>query len=145
MPINQITPQSKVSEYLEKQIALRKKSLISTLKFVGEQCINEARSNGDYMDQTGNLRSSIGYIVVDAGKIISTGGFSKTKSGSEGQSTGKDFAKELVGSRGIVLIVVAGMNYAAYVESERNVITSAELLAERLVPELLRKLGFKVK
>lgn len=142
MPISQQTQMQSIDAFLQAEIAKKKKALINTLKYVGESCINEARSNGDYMDQTGNLRSSIGYIIFDSGNIVKTGGFSQTKSGNEGQKKGKDFANELVSSGGIGLIVVAGMKYAAYVETKRNVLTSAELLAERLVPDLLRQLGF---
>ena len=144
MPIQRKTPMREVSEHLEKELAKRKKVIINTLKYVGEQCINDAKYNGDYMDQTGNLRSSIGYLIVDAGVVVSSGGFDKTKEGGEGQSKGKDFSKQLIDSRGIVLIVVAGMNYAAHVETNRNVISSSELLAERIVPQMLRQLGFKV-
>ena len=47
---------------------------------------------------------------------------------------------------GITLIVVAGMSYAIYVEGRgKNVLTSAELLAERVVPDMLQQLGFTVK
>jgi hypothetical protein len=38
------------------------------------------------------------------------------------------------------------MNYAAYVERNGyNVLTSAELLADELVPKLLKQLGFTTK
>lgn len=144
MPITRITPLSSISDYLAKETEKREKALIRILKYVGEACINEAKHNGDYIDQTGNLRSSIGYVVVKSGSIIYSGGFEKVKKGGKGQSEGKALSKELVDSKGIVLIVVAGMNYAAYVETNRNVISSAELLAENLVPQMLRQLGFKV-
>ena len=65
----------------------------------------------------------------------------------KGKKEGAELLSDLIGrnTQGIVLIVVAGMNYAAYVETNRNVITSAELLAEDLVPKLLRQLGFQVR
>lgn len=38
------------------------------------------------------------------------------------------------------------MNYAAYVEARNyNVITSAELLANKLVPQIMKQLGFKLQ
>lgn len=47
-------------------------------------------------------------------------------------------------SKGIVLIVVAGMNYARYVEKMGlNVLDSSEMLAKKLVPIMLNDLGFK--
>ena len=46
--------------------------------------------------------------------------------------------------KGIVLIVVAGMNYARYVEKMGlNVLDSSEMLAKKLVPRMLKDLGFK--
>ena len=38
----------------------------ATNKFieVGERCIIEARDNGAYTDRTGNLRNSVGYVVL---------------------------------------------------------------------------------
>jgi hypothetical protein len=58
----------------------------------------------------------------------------------------KTFLDELSQKRhkGITLIVCAGMNYASHVEARGyNVLTSAEILSERLVPEMMKKLGFE--
>jgi len=145
MPIKQITPQSEINAYLESELTKKEQAIIKTLKRVGEMCINEARDNGSYLDQTGNLRSSIGYVVVSDGIVVGKSGFSLVKSGKDGQSEGKKFLEEKImeHSRGLVLIIVAGMNYAFYVEKTgRNVLSSAELLAKKKVPELLQKLGF---
>lgn len=147
MPIRQITPKADVEAYLQEQLAKREKSIIKTLNFVGITCINEARTNGDYIDQTGNLRSSIGYAIIQNGVVVNQSRFEQVKDGREGKKEGAELLSDLIGrnTQGIVLIVVAGMNYAAYVETNRNVITSAELLAEDLVPKLLRQLGFQVR
>lgn len=147
MPIRQITPKADVEAYLQDQLAKREKSIIKTLNFVGITCINEARTNGDYIDQTGNLRSSIGYAIIQNGVVVNQSRFEQVKDGREGKKEGAELLSDLIGrnTQGIVLIVVAGMNYAAYVETNRNVITSAELLAEDLVPKLLRQLGFQVR
>lgn len=130
------------SEFLERQLKSYKKKVILLLERIGKKCVNEARTNGDYLDQTGNLRSSIGYAIVEDGKIVSISDFNVVKQGSHGKKEGSDFAKEIAKeyAKGIVLIVVAGMNYAAYVETRRNVLTSSELLAKREVPRLLAKL-----
>jgi hypothetical protein len=40
------------------------------------------------------------------------------------------------------LILVAGKEYAAYVSARYDVLDSAELLAEKLLPGILKKLGF---
>ncbi len=85
-----------------------------------------------FHDQTGNLRSSIGYVVVKDGKPVNVS-FGAVKGGHAGVNEGQRLALQ-VGSRqtdGYALVVVAGMNYAVHVESKgRDVLTSAEKYAE---------------
>lgn len=137
---------SEIDAYLGKKMAEIEQLTIRNLEYVGERCIVEARSNGAYMDQTGNLRSSIGYVIVNNGKIVSISSFEKANGGSSGavgQKDGEAYAKTIAKEfrRGIVLIVVAGMNYASAVSARgKNVIDSAELLAEQLVPTLMARL-----
>lgn len=145
MPIKQITPQAEVDRYLGEQVERIEKQIIYNLSYVGEQCLNEGRSTNSYKDQTGNLRSSIGYVIVKDGNIITTSSFATVKAGHEGTKVGAAYARQLSREfpKGIVLIVVAGMNYAAYVSAKGyNVLDSAELLAEQLVPKLMKQLGF---
>lgn len=147
MGIQRLSTKGAVNEAIEKRINLAKQSIYRVLMRVGEECVNYARTNGGYLDQTGNLRSSIGYAVVDNGKIISSKGFEQIREGVEGAKTGKDFLNEIIAKHGtgISLIVVAGMNYAAYVESRGyDVISGSELEAEKLTPQLLRQLGFNL-
>ena len=118
-----------------------KQRTIRTLAYVGEQCINDGRLKGSYMDRTGNLRSSIGYAIVDDGQIVQMSMNPKTLNGEEGLKEGETYLHRLARehSTGLVLIVVAGMKYAAYVEARGyNVISSAELLAEKLIPQLVK-------
>lgn len=141
------TPLDEIANVIEGKLKAYQKVILNTLNYVGEQCINEARNNGNYLDRTGNLRSSIGYVVIDNGNVYSKSGFNIVKGGSQGKDEGLSYIAELVSrhSQGLVLIVVAGMNYAAYVETKRNVISSAELLSESLVPRMLKSLGFEIK
>lgn len=121
------------------------KLIISQFQYIGEEAVRIARQNGSYNDITGNLRSSIGYAIIKNGVPVTVGAteaFSGTKGdGSAGIAQGQAFLKKIAGrySRGIALIVVAGMNYAVYVESihHKDVLTSAELKAENLVKKLL--------
>jgi hypothetical protein len=147
MPMCQKTPQQAVEEFLSKQLEEREKKLLRTFEYVGVCCVREAKLNPGYIDQTGNLRSSIGYMILKDGKVVSRSGFHQEKEGDDGVKEGKDFLRSLIANnqKGLVLIVVAGMNYAAYVETKRNVLKSSELLAEKLVPKLLRELGLKIQ
>ncbi|MDR1223687.1 MAG: hypothetical protein LBL07_12550, partial [Tannerella sp.] len=91
---------------------------------------------------------STGYIVVADGNVIRMSDFKQVKQGAEGTSDGEAFARQLIGRfpQGICLIVVAGMKYAACVSAKGyNVLDSSELLAEKLVPKMLKQLGFKGK
>jgi len=146
MPIKPITTHQEIMQYLEERIQRNEKVIINTLAYVGETCIKTARIAGNYKDQTGNLRSSIGYVIVKNGSVVFTSGFATEKRGTEGASAGKKFAGEVSGQfpKGLVLIVVAGMKYAAHVSAMGyDVLDSAELRAEMLVPVLMERLGLK--
>ena len=146
-----ITPQfnsNDIERILREKIEKYHQKVIRILKYVGEMCINEAREHGSYQDQTGNLRSSIGYVVLQDGKPIEKGGFAPTERGREkgknGQKEGETFINKVISQypKGFVLVVVAGMKYASYVEARNyNVLSSAELLAEKEVPKLLKALS----
>ena len=147
MLIKLVTPLSEIEAYIDKAAENARNVIIDTLCEVGRRCVREARDNGSYMAQTGNLRSSIGYVVVVDGQIVRKNVVDLVKNGTEGTKEAEAFLERLASehSSGICLIVVAGMNYASYVEGRGyNVLTSAELLAERLVPQLLEQIGFKV-
>lgn len=85
---------------------------------------------GSFNDQTGNLRSSIGYIIVYDGKIVREN-FDHS-GGPIGQKEGRDFAEyqAALNPTGWALITVAGMEYAAFVEAKGyDVITGSTLNA----------------
>lgn len=148
MPIKNLTPEGAISEFIGQQVERVTSALIYNLCAVGEQVLNQARSTNSYKDQTGNLRSSIGYVVAVDGEVVQSSSFEVVKDGADGSMDGKSYALELVKQfpEGIVLIVVAGMNYASYVSAKGyDVLDSSEVLADRLVPEILKQLGFNFK
>lgn len=149
MPGKMITPIKVIGDHIKASVEAKMKVIINTFCYVGEQCIVEARDNGDYTDQTGNLRSSIGYAVLWNGKIIQKECADKVKNGDEGTSKGEKFLSDRIKKaqkKGVVLIVTAGMNYAEYVEAKGyNVLSSAELKAGPLIKQLLTQIGFKIK
>lgn len=149
MPIKRISPKGQSDKFFKNLIQNRIKALIDAFVYVGLECVREARLNRRYTDQTGNLRSSVGFCVLRDGTVIKKSGFEAVKStATVGSAAGKKFLKELIAenSKGIVLIVVAGMSYAKYVEAMGlNVLDSSELLAKKLVSQIMRDLGFKRK
>lgn len=149
-----ITPKkiarSELSKYFAQQMQRINSALLMELQNVGEMCVNHAReidASSGFMDQTGNLRASIGYVIYANGKPIRSN--FKDHQGpdgnnGEGKRSGEALAKEVAGqySKGLVLVVVAGMEYAHYVEAmNRDVLSSAEHLADKLVPSMLKKLS----
>lgn len=136
-----------VEAYLLDNIERIEQVIVRNLSFVGESCLTAARSTNSYKDRSGNLRSSTGYVIVKNGKIISQA-IHAAGSGYDrktGVSEGEKFMREIVRQfpEGIALIVVAGMNYAGYVSAKGyDVLDSAELLAGKLVPQLMTQLGF---
>lgn len=151
MAIKLKTPISEIDRLISQTNQYAKQQMIRALGFLGEKCIIEARDRSQeesWYDQTGNLRSSIGYVIVVDGNIVSTSNFKKVKNGSNGVLEGKALAEKLASNykTGYALIVVAGMHYAAYVEAMDNkvVLTSAELLARRELPGMMRQLKTQI-
>jgi hypothetical protein len=148
MPIKPMTTRAEIVAYLDEQVRRTEQAVLNTLAYVGETCVNIARIGGSYTDQTGNLRSSTGYVLVKNGRVVHASAFEAEKRGGDGASKGRAFAEQKARehTKGIALIVVAGMKYAAYVAaSGRDVLDSAELRADQLVPQLLEQLTKKPK
>lgn len=120
--------------------------LIQLYAYVGEEFVNQARNKKppqSFIDRTGNLRSSIGYVVAVDGEI-KIEDFQIVKNGEEGIARAKELVKEVLSddSAGIVLIGFAGMQYASYVESKGyDVITGSTPKASKILREL--KAGLK--
>lgn len=127
------------------------KKQIARLQRLGEMCLVEARTNKGYMMQTGALLSSTGYEVFVDGVAIHSqfdaASGAESNAAETGIKSGQSIAETIgKGTKGIALVVVAGMNYAAYVEAKGyNVLSSAEHLAERELPRMLEKLISKIK
>lgn len=127
------------------------KKQIDRLQRLGEMCLVEARTNKGYMMQTGALLSSTGYEVFVDGVAIHSqfdaASGAESNAAETGIKSGQSIAESIgKGTNGIALVVVAGMNYAAYVEAKGyNVLSSAEHLAERELPRMLEKLISNIK
>ncbi len=106
---------------------------------MGEDFVTNARQNHEYIDQTGNLTSSIGYVITKNGELIEEN-FEGT---DDGVSAGKKVANDVASrfTRGIALICVAGMSYAAAVESRnKDVITVSSIFASEDLKNTMAKL-----
>lgn len=134
------------------------KMQVETLQELGEKCVTHARRlspDEGFKDQTGNLRSSIGYAIYKDGVCVNSfypvvsgvNDKKKNYSGDEGAKVGREFADQIgAGTKGLILIVTAGMNYAVYVEAKgRDVLASSEILAKRELPRMLDELVKNIK
>lgn len=147
MGIRMTAKLDEIHKVLMKEANRVERLTIRALSYLGEQCVSRVRDregNKSWYDQSGNLRSSVGYVIAYNGNIIQYSDFNQIKQGSEGVSVGKNLAKELVKRypNDYVLVIVAGMNYAEYVERKDNkdVLASTELWAMDQVPKMLEKL-----
>lgn len=112
------------------------------LSRIGEEFVNAARGktskDGSFRDQTGNLRASIGYVIVRNGKAEKT-----VVPGNKpvGNATAKAFAEEMAAKypNGLVLVVFAGMEYAAAVESRGYDVITGSIPLKQEVESLLKE------
>lgn len=145
------TPMSEINAAIQAEKERANMLTIRALSYLGEMCVIEAKNRpqeSSWFDQSGNLRSSIGYVIVHNGKIIQYSEFNQVKQGSDGIKEGKELAAELAKqyNSGYALIVVAGMNYAELVEAmeSKNVLASAELFARQELPRMMVKLKTQI-
>lgn len=117
--------------------------IVKQLEIIGENCINEARKKRSYQDHTGNLRSSVGYLIAVDGKVqrqLFTP-IENANDGDTGVKKAEALARDVIKNypHDIVLILVAGMEYASYVANRGyDVLDSAEILARKLIPKMLK-------
>ena len=147
MPFKFIPPDlNKLHEYFLKEQAKIMESVKEAYYLACMDAVNMAKSTNTYKDRTNNLRSSVGFVLYYNGNLVheyfapsgtgSGGGGNvgfKTKGGSEvsftaksgdnsgsaGMGKAKALAHEVAGRHkdGFVAVIVAGMNYALYVEA----------------------------
>lgn len=148
MGIKMKTPISALQSTIRDAIDDQRTAMIERLRLVGEKAVNVARgyTGKQYTDRTNNLRSSTGFIIVVDGVIYGSSGFVSCGNGADGDgsaggSSGKAYAEGLAAKfpQGIALIVVAGMEYAAFVQNKGyNVLIEAEDFAINEVAKLLK-------
>lgn len=116
------------------------------LNYLGLLCIKRIRDrSGDesWYDQTGNLRSSIGYAIYSYGRKQIESAFDSVLGSSEGSEKGRKMVEDLASkySDTYALVVVAAMEYADYVEAidSKDVLASTEIYAKSEVNRYLEK------
>lgn len=119
----------------------QKNAIRAMLYRVGENYMELAQANATFMNHTFNLRSSIGFAVIEDGAIVSEV-FKVISTGSDGAEAGRIVVSQVVSSmdmkEGFGLIVVAGESYAAAVEAKgRDVISGSGNFIEDMLKAAL--------
>ncbi len=117
------------------------RATLNALCHIGERAYQKAIQSVDYQNDTGNLRSSIGWGVYRDSQKLAQGGFTPIAGGVQGSAIGEALLDKVDKPKGYVLVFVAGMHYATYVEAKgRDVNTSGELLIESLAKDIINQI-----
>ena len=141
--------QKSLERWLEQFQSKAEYKTLVLLQAGGEKFIEVARRSGSYKDQTGNLRSSIGYIIAKDGEVVKEN-FKESDKGTDkttGKYKGRRLAEEVSLSHtgGYILVGVAGMEYAAAVEAKGyEVISGANTQCEKYLRDTLKSVFSKI-
>lgn len=136
------TPSAVVNKKVDSLVSRFEKALVLVLHQLGQELVAIARNQHNYKDQTGNLTNSMSYVIVKGHTIVEVG--------ANGSGEGAEKAMELIhelakkNANNYSLIIVAGMEYAAYVQAKGyNVLLPAELMCNKEFGKRLEQLTKK--
>lgn len=119
--------QNKINAYITRRIEERTNEIVDFLRVKGMEYTRLARqkafasANYVYTNRTWNLVSSVGFGIAKSGLIVESF-FPVLRSGNEGAAKGEKVAeraaKELSGVDEIALVLVAGEDYASFVQAK---------------------------
>ncbi len=136
------TTEQEMTQWLEDFIDDQTMELAVIAAKIGEDALAISRHDHIYTTQTGNLQSSCGFAVTLNGKPFANPGFKADRNGATGAKQGADYLQECLQqklSKGISLIMVAGMDYAGFVEDwGGDVLYSAETYVRQEFNKLIR-------
>lgn len=148
MPVKNNIDAARIRQRIEAAIQNRTRAIVAQLFYIGEECLANARANHLYLNQTGNLCSSIGYCIIVDGEIVHEGEWrqvaGKQGNGQEGKQKGMEYLHRLAAeqpAQGITFMMVAGMPYAQYVEAmSLDVLDTSQQMAETKIKGMLNRL-----
>lgn len=139
-----------VADTIDGFVEEKQTKTFASLQYIGEEIVNKARNTDTYRDKTGNLRSSIGYAVIYNGKLVTRNIEQSPGKGTDKQTgvkTSKNLTDELASlynlegqyDIGFVLVVFAGMEYAAAVESRNYDVITGSLPTDSNLAKILKE------
>ena len=119
--------------------------MIIALVEAGNSIVNIAKDTHTYKNRSSNLEASTGFGVVVKGKLVEYGGFDTSLiGGNVGIEVLKSVVNEIA-DREYAIVVVAGMEYAAYVERCGYVVLdNARYDGESVLSGLLDKIKIEI-
>lgn len=129
------TTEKEIAQWLIDAVDVEMEEAATIASKIGEDALSISRQEHVYKAQTGNLQSSCGFAVTYNGTTTTTTPFTPAPGnnkpdGQTGSQAGKTYLEECLQRRlehGVSLTMVAGMNYAGYVEDwGGDVLKSAE-------------------
>lgn len=141
-----ITPKfnfNDVRRMIAARVARVENTIYERLVMTGEEFVKLARENADFTDRTGNLRGSIGYAIFKNGEEVNSNFTSDSLGAEAANRVITDVSANF--PKGYVLIVVAGMEYAAAVESKGyDVLSNSSIIVEATLKEAFKRIKSKV-
>lgn len=142
-----VTPSLRgIESFFVEVITILNEEIQRTLAYTCEEAVERIRDRSgaeSWNDDTGNLRSSIGYAIYEYGRMKIESQFPIVKEGVEGAAKGKEYINDLAGlySKAYAAVVVAGMDYAEHVENMENkdVLASTHAWAKGVIDERLQR------
>lgn len=146
MSIRLVTSTKALDELFTKAVEIIFERVSYNLNYLGLACVKRIRDRSgkeSWFDQTGNLRSSIGYAIYSYGRKQIESTFESVLGAQEGSNKGRQMVADLAKqySDTYALVVVAAMEYADYVEAidSKDVLASTEIYAKNEVSKYLQK------
>ena len=104
---------------------LLREEILRSLMILGEQSVRRVRDRAgedSWYDDTGNLRSSIGYGVYDHSNIIVTSAFEQVKQGSKGSAEGSRMINEIASEyrKVYALVVIAALGVLLFIRYKKK-------------------------
>lgn len=145
-------PTTANAKELQNKILSQKRNVVrQAFLMAGEDAVTYARDTvNTYLDQTGNLRSSIGFTLAENGVITQSSSFEQIPPKNphkndvyDGGERGREKSLQIVSENktsDFILALVAGMKYAYYVERRFNldVLSGAGLVMEKNLKDYLK-------
>ena len=142
-----VTPKLRsIDEFFVEVIRILNEEIQRTLAYTCEEAVGKIRdrsSEESWIDDTGNLRSSIGYGIYEYGRTVLESAFPVVKEGTEGAAKGREAVNDLAGlySKAYSAVVIAAMSYAQYVEAKKNkdVLGNTYIWAKSVIEQRLQR------